>query len=197
MLPSTLSQIKKYRNNTEKNKANMKKWIMVFAVLSSVANASDKDEWIYGYRIDPLNDEKTSTTYTFTFQDTIHYASFDCEGAGRVKFQIMSLEDGLLPPSSRLEKEYLFSVSYRVDKKSPKTIKMMSPYDNINEMLIDSSGYNYDDSEKVAKDMLGGSSIYIRAKTWNNSYHDGRIPISSASSYIRKVFSDCGISLEK
>ncbi|MDA3895790.1 MAG: hypothetical protein PF482_06560 [Desulfobacteraceae bacterium] len=164
----------------------MKKlWILGIFLLSQSAFAYDFDSWQYNSGRDKFNDEEYSSAYSSGVNykyDNKFTIGFYCK-SGRVRFEISA--DTPIQSKGRP-----FSFTYRVDKRSAQEIQM-NTFSNEGQ-----GGYTYDDAEKVAKDILGGSSIYVRAITWDNEYLETNITLKSSDINIKKVFSDCGSSLE-
>lgn len=161
-----------------------KVWILVMALMTQPALAYDFDSWRYNSGQDKLSDEEYSYAYSRSvkYKYNNHFSvGFYCK-KGSVRFEISA--DTLIQSKGRP-----FSFTYRVDKRPAQKIKM-NTYSNEGQ-----GGYTYDDAVKVANDIFGGSSIFVRAVTWNNEYLEANIPLKASDSNIKKVFSDCGKSL--
>jgi len=163
-----------------------KVWILIAVVFSQPVLSYDFDAWSYNSGRDKVNDEEYSYAYSrgvnYRYNDNFS-VGFYCKN-GKVRFEISA--DTLIQSKGRP-----FSFTYRVDKRPAQEIKM-NTYSNEGQ-----GGYTYDDAVKVANDIFGGSSIFVRAITWNNEYLETNIPLKSSDSNIKKVFSDCGKPLGK
>ena len=143
------------------------------------------DAWRYVKSKDKFNDEE----FSFAISKNVNYQynndfiiKFFCI-RGKVRFEISA--DTLIA-----SKGEPFTFIYRVDNKPAQTIEMKTFSNN-------ARGGFYNDAEKVAKDIFGGSSIFVRAITWNNDFLEAKIPLTLSDKNIKKVFSDCGISFSE
>lgn len=155
-------------------------------MVSMSANAYDSKVWRYSVGKDKLNDDEYSNAYSSSVKyryNNYFKLNFRCN-KGDVRFEVST---GTLIQS----KGRPFSFIYRVDKRPSQKIKMKT-YSNQGQ-----GGYTYDSAVKVANDILGGTSIFVRAITWNNEYLEANIPLKSSDSNIKKVFSDCNQTINE
>ncbi|ENO1850630.1 hypothetical protein ACA874_004270 [Vibrio vulnificus] len=164
----------------------MKKLIPILILFTSASSAYDFDAWTYKSKKDQLTDEE----YSYAYSSGVNYQynnyfniGFQCKN-GRVRFEVSA--DTLIESKNKP-----FTFTYRVDKKPSNTIQMKT-YSNDGQ-----GGYSYDKAEIVARDILGGSSIFVRAISWNNDYLQANIPLKASDKNIKKVFSDCALQLNK
>lgn len=78
-----------------------------------------------------------------------------------------------------------FDFQYRVDNKKPKTIKLRT-FTHTN-----NGGNTYESPKKIAKDIIGGQKMVVRAIGWSNEFFEAEISLSGADKAIRRVFQDC------
>lgn len=155
-----------------------------FLLILFTSNKSDAANWIYKQDADKFTDSKYSYAAGFAFDykyNNDFTVSFRCSNS-QIRFEINA--DTLIN-----SKNDEFSFSYRVDKRTPREIKMRT-YTNDGQ-----GGYTYSNIKGIANDILGGHNIFVRAITWNNEYLDAKISLSGSDNAIKKVFSDCNTSL--
>lgn len=148
-------------------------------------SVAEPTRWLYGQGADPLTGKPYSHTTGFIFDYKYSYTflvAFQCIEK-EIQFYINA--DTFI--TSKGEE---FSFFYRVDAQERRQLSMRT-FSNSNQ-----SGYTLDNVEQIAKDMLGGRSMFVRAVTWDNDYLETRVYMDGANYKIRKVFYDCGISLD-
>ena len=157
--------------------------IAIAVYLEGPAHAGQR--WIYKAGADDLTDEQYSFAagYDFDYKYNNDFtATFSCND-GRVRF-------GVDVDTLVTSKSESFQIVFRVDRREP-VQKTMKTYSNSN-----TGGYTYDQVEEIAKEILGGSKMFVRAVTWNNEYLEGNISLGGSDAAIQRVFTDCGVSLD-
>lgn len=158
---------------------------MRYLILIMLISSTVKADWNYKKTQDSLTDETQSfaSAYKFDYKYNNDYiVSFMCI-KGKVRFDIDV--DTLINSKSKP-----FNFIFRVDKKEPQTIKMMTFANEV------SGGFTYD-AENIALDILGGNNMFVRTITYNNDYLEANISLSGSDKAIKQVFNDCGISLDQ
>lgn len=154
-------------------------------LLLVVPSQSEAAQWMYKQDSEKLTDKQYSFAAGFAFDYQFNNdftVSFQCT-EGKVRFEIDV--DTLI--NSKSEE---FPFAYRVDKREPRKMSMRT-YSNQNQ-----GGFTYDNVKQIARDILGGNRMFVRAVTWNNDYLEAQISLSGSDSAIRRVFADCGESLD-
>lgn len=143
------------------------------------------EKWQYASTTDPLTDDVMTLAIGFDldFKYTNDYTiGFQCiDNEVRFTIDTETLIQG---------KNSEFKFSYRVDKKSPSTI-WLKTYSNNNQ-----GGYTIEHATDIAKNIIGGSSIFVRAIGWDDDYLQTTISLRGSDVAIQRVFKDCGIDLE-
>ena len=157
--------------------------MILIAILSS--SSVEANSWVYKQDSEKLTDKQYS--YAFGYASDYEYnndftVSFQCSD-GKVRFEINV--DKMIESKGKE-----FSFAYRVDYHKAREITLRT-FSNNSE-----GGYTYDNVQQIAQDMIGGNKMFVRAITWNNNYLEANIYLAGADSAIRKVFSDCGVSLD-
>ncbi len=151
-------------------------------IVSGTASAT---KWIYKQDSEALTDKQYSFAAGFAFDyeyNNDFTVSFQCT-EGKVRFEINA--DTLITSKGKD-----FPFAYRVDKRESRQISMRT-FSNENQ-----GGYTYDNVKRIARDILGGSQMFVRAVAWDNDYLEAQISLSGSDSAIRNVFRDCGESLD-
>ena len=159
--------------------------VIMVALLLSVPGVSAAASWMYKQDSEKLTDKQYSFAAGFAFDykyNNDFTVSFQCTES-KIRFEIDV--DTLI--NSKGDE---FPFAYRVDKRDSRQITMRT-YSNQNQ-----GGYTYSDVKRIAKDILGGSKMFVRAVTWDNDYLEAQISLFRSDSAIRRVFSDCGESLD-
>ncbi|EKO3657475.1 hypothetical protein M3906_000287 [Vibrio metschnikovii] len=165
----------------------MKKWLLLLLFSGMpYAYAYEYGEWTYTMKKDQLNDDEYSYAYSrgVKYQYNNYFRiGFMCQN-GKVRFEVSA--DTLIE-----SKKKPFTFTYRVDKRPSNSIQM-NTYSNNGQ-----GGYSYEEASQVASDILGGASIFVRAISWNNEYLQTNIPLKASDKNIKRVFSDCGVTIDK
>ncbi len=167
----------------KRHKRNLATAVIALGVLTGV-NA-EAARWTYKQGADELSDERYFFAAGFAFDYKFNNdftVAFQCKG-GKVRFEIDV--DTLINSKGKP-----FPFAYRVDKRDPRQLSLKT-YSNQGE-----GGYTYDNVQGIAKDILGGNEMFVRAVTWNNDYLEARISLAGADANIKKVFADCGVGLD-
>lgn len=82
-----------------------------------------------------------------------------------------------------------FNLEYQVDKTPSVTVPMRTFKDSKR------SAYSEEYAKRIANDMLTGQAIFIRINTLIGGVLSGSIPLTDASTPIKRIFADCGIEL--
>lgn len=163
--------------------------VIIFLTSALILKSSNAlaDWWKYRQSTEALNDKQYSLArvierqYRYNDDFTV---GFQCTiGNGQIRFSI----DTETPITDK-GKEFTFI--YRVEKEEPRKITMRT-FSNNNQ-----GGYTYKNVEQIAKDMLGGEEMFVRAITWDNEYLETYMSLLEADKIIPKLFSDCGVDLD-
>ena len=141
--------------------------------------------WVYKQGADEFTDERYSFAAGFAFDykyNNDFVVSFECR-QGEILFTINA--DTLINSKSKD-----FPFAYRVDKRESRSLTL-STYSNEG-----SGGYTPKNVHGIARDILGGSQMFVRAITWNNEYLEAKISLSGSDRAIKKVFKDCGQDIQ-
>lgn len=141
--------------------------------------------WQYHQESEALTDKQYSYAVGIRFNyeyNNNFTVSFYCQ-EGKVWFRMHA--DTLIAPKGEE-----FQFSYRVDKREARQLSMRT-FSNANQ-----SGYTYENVRRIAKDILGGNSMFVRAVTLDNDYLEAKINLVGSDRAIRKVFSDCGVNMD-
>ncbi len=147
--------------------------------------SAEAAQWMYKKDADALTDRRFSFAAGFEFDyryNNDFTLSFQCSD-GKVRFEINA--DSLIQSKGKD-----FSFAYRVDKREARQL-VMKTFSNEGQ-----GGYTYTNVRQIANDFLGGGAVFVRAITWNNDYLEATVSLSGADAAIKKVFADCGVSLE-
>lgn len=155
---------------------------LIVAVISLSASFQVEADrlWIYKKDLETLTGKKYSFAAGFAFDykgNNDFTVSFKCVDS-RVRFEIYA--DTLITSKNKG-----FPFTYRVDKREARRISLRTFSNN------DRGGYTYDNVSQIAKDILGGNEVFVRAVTWNNDYLEARISLAGSDNAIHKVFVDC------
>ncbi|MEQ8319355.1 MAG: hypothetical protein RH946_03760 [Rhodospirillales bacterium] len=154
--------------------------LLAATILSTPVSAGQKNAWRYDSKKDDFSDQSYSYAigYTGRYQYNDDFSvSFICK-KGRVRFDIDV--DHLIA-----SKGDLFKFTFRVDDKSPHTLTMKT-FSNDGE-----GGYSYEHADLVAREILGGRELKVRAITWNNDYLETTLTLNHSDKSIRRVYADC------
>lgn len=142
------------------------------------------NQWVYKKEKEALTDKSFSYAAGFEFDyqyNNDFTLSFECSN-GKLSFTINV--DTLINSKSEP-----FSFAYRVDKREARQLNMRT-YSNEGQ-----GGFTRDNVKRIANDFLGGSSVFVRAITWDNDYLEATVRLSGADAAIKRVFADCGVAL--
>jgi len=162
----------------------MKNSIFTGIVLALLVSAGQAVAWSLKTSTDDLTDERTSTAYAVVFDyqyNNDFIIGFECtDNVVQFVIDVDAIIKG---------KGEAFKFSYRVDKKPASTITL-NTYSNYSQ-----GGYTADHAREIADNILGGSSMFARAVTWDNDYLEARFSLAGSDAVIVEVFEECGIKL--
>ena len=159
--------------------------IILFSIGILVSSNADAASWVYKKGSEKLTDKQYSVAFGFApdyeYNNDFSVA-FQCAGE-KVRFEINAY-------SLNTSKGKDFAFAYRVDKRDSRQL-ILRTFSNENQ-----GGYTYDNVRRIAKAIFGGNKLFVRAFTGNNDYLEAMISLAGSDNAIRKVFSDCGVSLD-
>lgn len=82
-----------------------------------------------------------------------------------------------------------FDFEYQIDKNPAVTLKMKTFKDSKRK------GYTEEYAKRIVDDLLTGQSIFIRVNTMIRKVLSAAMPLENASEPVKRVVSDCGLSL--
>lgn len=160
------------------------KLLLLLLIIVNPVTVFGYESWGYSVSKDPLKDTLISEAHSS--RESGGYGigfviAFQCIGKD-LRFHIAT--------SNFINgKGEYFAFHYRVDKRVAREMPLR--------VFLNSSqgGFTTSGAERIAADIMGGESIFVRAITWDNDFVEARISLRGSDRAIRRVFSDCGALL--